>query len=65
MRYKIACLPGDGIGPEVSEEGCKVLEAIGTRYNHHFDLTEELVGGAAYEATGTPLPDGRQGSFLY
>ncbi len=57
MRYKIAVLAGDGIGPEVSEEGCKVLEAIGTRYNHDFDFTEELVGGAAYEATGTPLPD--------
>lgn len=52
MTKRIALLPGDGIGPEVVREARKVLEATGGRY----EFLEYLVGGAAYDATGHPLP---------
>jgi 3-isopropylmalate dehydrogenase len=54
--YKIAVLPGDGIGSEVTVQAVRVLEAVGSRYKREFTFTEALVGGAAYDATGTPLP---------
>ena len=56
-RYTVAVLPGDGIGPEVVTEARKVLQAIGERFGHEFVLEEALVGGAAMEATGVPLPE--------
>ena len=49
-------LPGDGIGPEVTAEGRKVLEAIATRFGLTFTFEEHLIGGAAIDATGDPLP---------
>jgi 3-isopropylmalate dehydrogenase len=52
----IAVLPGDGIGPEIMHEGVKVLQAAAKKYQLHLDLHEALVGGAAYDATGHPLP---------
>ncbi len=52
MARKVAVLPGDGIGPEVVAEAVKVLKATGLE----FDFEEALVGGAAYDATGNPLP---------
>jgi 3-isopropylmalate dehydrogenase len=55
--YKIAVLPGDGIGVEIVPEAVKVLQAIGKRFNHQFQFEEALVGGAAYDAVGVPLPD--------
>lgn len=55
--YKIAVLPGDGIGVEIVPEAVKALKAVGSRFGHEFQLTEALVGGAAYDVTGTPLPD--------
>lgn len=54
--YKIAVLPGDGIGAEVTAQAVRVLEAIGRRFKREFTFTEGLVGGAAYDAAGTPLP---------
>ncbi len=54
--YKIAVLPGDGIGSEVTVQAVRVLEAVGRRFKREFAFTEALVGGAAYDATGTPLP---------
>ncbi|MCJ7426735.1 MAG: 3-isopropylmalate dehydrogenase [Dehalococcoidales bacterium] len=57
MQFEIAVLPGDGIGPDVITEGIKVLEAIGKRFNHSFNLHEGLVGGAAIDAEGTALSD--------
>ncbi|MGI6434581.1 MAG: 3-isopropylmalate dehydrogenase [Syntrophomonadaceae bacterium] len=54
--YKIAVLPGDGIGVEIVPEAVKALEAIGARYGHQFEFTEALVGGAAYDVKGHPLP---------
>lgn len=57
MELKIAVLPGDGIGPEISEEGVKVLDAIAKRYNHKFIYKYGLVGAVAIEATGNPFPE--------
>lgn len=57
MNYKIACLPGDGIGPEVAASVSAVLESIGKKYNHQFDINKYLIGGAAIDATGVALPD--------
>ncbi|MEI8216042.1 MAG: 3-isopropylmalate dehydrogenase [Eubacteriales bacterium] len=56
MDYKIAVVSGDGIGPDVVEETLKVLDKIGEKYNHKFEFTKVLAGGAAIDATGTPLP---------
>ena len=53
MTYDVTLIPGDGIGPEITAETVKVLEATGLRFN----WDEELAGIAAVEATGTPLPD--------
>ncbi len=57
MRYKIALLPGDGIGPEIIKETVKVLKAIEKKYNHTFQFSEALVGAAAIKQTGNPFPD--------
>ena len=56
MNARIVVLPGDGVGPEVTSEAVRVLQAIGTRYGHTFHTTEALIGGAAIDATGDPLP---------
>jgi 3-isopropylmalate dehydrogenase len=56
MRMKITVLPGDGIGPEVTAEAVRVLRTIADIYGHNFDFTEHLIGGAAIQQTGTPLP---------
>ncbi len=55
--YKIAVLPGDGIGPEITVQAVRVLEAVGRRFNREFNFSEGLVGGAAYDAVGHPLPE--------
>jgi 3-isopropylmalate dehydrogenase len=52
----IAILCGDGIGPEVIEQGLNVLKAVAKKFDIKLDLQEALVGGAAYDATGHPLP---------
>ncbi|MEM1237722.1 MAG: 3-isopropylmalate dehydrogenase [Pseudomonadota bacterium] len=52
----ILILPGDGIGPEVMAEVRKVIDWMGTQ-GHAFDVSEDLVGGSAYDAHGTPLHD--------
>lgn len=55
--FQIAVLPGDGIGVEIVPQAIKALQAISERYGHAFNFTEALVGGAAYDAKGHPLPD--------
>jgi len=55
VKFKIAVLPGDGVGPEIGVEGVKVFEAIGKKYSHEFELTYGLIGGAAIDAQGTAL----------
>jgi 3-isopropylmalate dehydrogenase len=56
MDALIAVLPGDGIGPEVVAEGVRVLEAVAAKFGHRFTFAEELIGGAAIDVTGQPLP---------
>ncbi len=53
----ILILPGDGIGPEVMAEVRKVIDWLGQKRGLTFDVSEDLVGGAAYDAHGTPLTD--------
>ena len=55
--FKIAVLPGDGIGAEIVPEAVKVLKAIGRKYGHQFSFTEGYIGGAAIDAVGKALPD--------
>ncbi|WP_307739366.1 3-isopropylmalate dehydrogenase [uncultured Parolsenella sp.] len=54
--YKICCLPGDGIGPEIIAEGKKVLAAVGKRAGVTFTCEDALIGGAAIDAADEPLP---------
>lgn len=56
MTKKVLMLPGDGIGPEIVREARKVLEALMASDGLDIEMTEALVGGAAYDATGNPLP---------
>ncbi len=56
MEYKIAMLPGDGIGPEIVGEAVKVLDAVAEKFGHKFNYTRALVGAAAIDATGDPYP---------
>lgn len=56
MKYNIAVIPGDGIGPEVVESTIKVLNAIGEKSGNRFDYEYLLAGGCAIDKFGTPLP---------
>ncbi len=56
MNIDICILPGDGIGPEIMEQAEKVLDRVARRFSHGFTITRALIGGAAIEATGSPLP---------
>ena len=57
MNYKIALIPGDGIGPEVVQEAVQVLETIGEKYGHSFTFERVLMGGCAIDAVGKSYPD--------
>ena len=54
---KLLVLPGDGIGPEVVSQVLRVVDWLAAKRSVSFDLQEGLVGGAAYDAHGTPLHD--------
>jgi 3-isopropylmalate dehydrogenase len=56
MKLKIAILPGDGIGPEVTAEAVRVLKVVADLHGHSFEFEECPIGGAAINQTGTPLP---------
>ena len=56
MQKNIAILTGDGIGPEVMQQALLVLDAIADKFRHDFIYNKKLVGGAAIDATGEPLP---------
>ncbi len=56
MKARIVTLPGDGVGPEVTAAAVAVLQAVAARYEHDFAFDEQLIGGAAIDATGEPLP---------
>ena len=55
MEYKIALIPGDGIGPEVVREAKKVLDTVCEKYGHTFSYTSLLMGGASIDLHGVPL----------
>lgn len=55
--YKIAVLPGDGIGPEVTNESVKILKVIGEAFQYQFQFDYGLMGAEAIYKTGNPLPD--------
>lgn len=57
MKLSIAVLAGDGIGPEISEQGVAVVKAIAEKFGHELTLTSALVGGAAIDAVGDPFPE--------
>lgn len=56
MKLKIAVLPGDGIGPEISRVGVDVMKAVAERFGHEFEFNYGLAGAAAIRATGNPFP---------
>ena len=56
MDFKIAVLPGDGIGREIIEQGLEVLQKIGEKYSHKFELVEGDIGGIAIDKYDNPLP---------
>ncbi|MBD2293264.1 3-isopropylmalate dehydrogenase [Anabaena sphaerica FACHB-251] len=55
-NYRITLLPGDGIGPEIMAVAVDVLKVVGKRFDIQFDFETALIGGAAIDATGEPLP---------
>jgi len=57
MKLNIAVLPGDGIGPEVMEQAIKTLTATAAKFNFSIHFEEGLIGAAAIDQTGNPLPD--------
>jgi 3-isopropylmalate dehydrogenase len=54
---RITTLPGDGIGPEIVAQGVNVLQAVGEKFGHTVSIKDALIGGAAIDATGVPLPE--------
>lgn len=57
MTKKILVLPGDGIGVEIVAEAIKVLDCLRTDFGFKIEIEQSLIGGVAYDATGTPLPE--------
>ncbi len=57
MEFKVALIPGDGIGPEIVTEACKVLDRVGEVYGHKFLYKKLLMGGCSIDAYGVPLTD--------
>ena len=57
QNYRITLLPGDGIGPEIMAVTVDVLKVVGKKFDIQFDFQEALIGGAAIDATGEPLPE--------
>ena len=61
MKKTIAVLPGDGIGPEITAQAVKVLDAVGARYSHTFEYRYADIGAAAIDKCGDPYPDTTHG----
>lgn len=57
MTFKVAVLPGDGIGPEIVNQARKVCDAIAEKFGHTFEYTEAHVGASAIDAVGNPYPE--------
>ncbi len=57
MKLKIAVLPGDGIGPEIIEQGIAVMDAIARKFGHEFEYEQALCGAHAIDEVGDPFPE--------
>ena len=57
MEFEIAVLPGDGIGPEVTQESVKILKVIEVQFGHKFNLTYGDIGGISIDKNGTALTE--------
>ncbi|MFA5448519.1 MAG: 3-isopropylmalate dehydrogenase [Sphaerochaeta sp.] len=57
MKKRIAVIPGDGIGPDITAEALRVLSKVAEKFGHEFEIVEYLAGGAALDAHDTPLPE--------
>ncbi|MDY0228386.1 MAG: isocitrate/isopropylmalate family dehydrogenase, partial [Desulfomicrobium apsheronum] len=57
MNMKICLMPGDGIGPEIVTQAVKVLEKVAKKFGHTVETETALIGGAAIDAVGNPLPE--------
>ncbi|MBE7639296.1 3-isopropylmalate dehydrogenase [Salegentibacter sp. BLCTC] len=57
MKLKIAVLPGDGIGPEITQQSVKILKAVADRFDHQFEFEDALVGATAIDLLDNPLPE--------
>ena len=57
VAQRIVVLAGDGVGPEVTSQAVRVLKAVAERHDLDLSFDDQLLGGAAYDATGKPLPD--------
>src|SRR5205807_3717432 len=64
MLLKLTILPGDGIGPEVTDEALRVLENVAREFNHQLSLDRKEIGGAALLRSNHPLPDDTINSCL-
>ena len=62
MKANITIMSGDGVGPEITQEAVKVLQAIEAVFDHDFSINEVLFGGIAIDETGTPYPEETQKS---
>ena len=65
MKYQIALIRGDGIGPEVVNEAVGVLEAVGKKFGHTYEFVDVLLGGCATDAVGKSYPDGTADPVSY
>ena len=63
-NYKICVIKGDGIGPEIIDEAIKVLDVVSAEFGIKFEYDYKLMGGAAYDVFGEPLPDETLSSAL-
>ena len=57
MKLKIAVLPGDGIGPEIMEQGVAVMDAVASKFGHEVTYKEALCGAHAIDELGDPFPE--------
>ena len=57
MKASFVLLPGDGIGPEITQQAKRVLERVAQLFGHEFSFESHLIGGIAIDETGNPLPD--------
>ena len=63
MKHEIAVIPGDGVGPEITDEAVKVLKAVGDVSGRTFQFKQFLAGGIAIDEFGVPMPEATVRAF--